>query len=135
MDAALAELLEAIATLPPVGPWVTDAACRGQGDVFTSHPQSRAAQDLIRRTCLACPVIADCDRYSRRWPADGVWAGRWRSPTGDVTDVLEPSTTRASRVVCGTLGGYKRHRRQREPACQPCKAANAEAARYSRRAS
>ena len=132
MDAAaIHAVLDALESLPPVGRWVAEAACRGQGDLYSSYPATTAAAELVRVTCLACPVLAACERYSREHDVEGIWSGRWHSPvSGGARDFLEPpEPRRSSQVVCGTLAGYRRHKRQREEACGPCKAANSAAAR------
>ena len=36
-----------------------------------------------------------------------------------------PKKTRQRVAKCGTYGGYQKHRRQGEPACEPCRKANA----------
>lgn len=122
---ALAELLEAMSSLPPVGYWVADAACRGRGDVFTTYPGTREAQEAVEATCGRCPVRGECMAYGDRYEVDGVWAGEWHGRTGRTVQ----TGPRAPRVVCGTQGGYRRHRRLGEAACEACKAANAAAAR------
>lgn len=46
---------------------------------------------------------------------------------GKVRDLHEPwpDTEPTPDELCGTYTGYTRHRAKNEPACQPCKTANA----------
>lgn len=121
-DDGVQALADVLADLPPLGPWVTAAACRGQGEVFTSYPQRRAAVELVERTCRACPVRADCLAYADEHPSPGVWAGEWHGWSGDV-HTLEQRLARPS-VTCGTAQGYRRHLRQSEAPCTPCREAH-----------
>lgn len=136
-DAAFAAVLEVIRDEPQVGSWVTEAACRGQGETFTTYPRTRAEASLLERTCAGCPVRAACLAYSRSVEVEGVWAGEWHS-WGRGTRPLLPAPVerpvRVSTVACGTPSGYRKHQRAGEVACEPCRAANAAAARARRAA-
>ena len=58
-------------------------------------------------------------------PAEG-----WDRNKSDVIKVYAKATAPAD-IRCGTLLGYRRHLRRKEPTCAPCKAANtAKAATY-----
>lgn len=78
-DDGLAAILDSLATLPPIGRWVTDAACRGHGDVFTNYPRRPSVVDLVEQTCGGCPVRAACLAYAAQHDVDGVWAGKWHN--------------------------------------------------------
>jgi hypothetical protein len=76
---ALQELLEQLAKLPPLGEWVTLAACRGEPELFTAYPASKTAAAKVARICDSCPVRSTCDEYASRYDVDGVWAGTWHN--------------------------------------------------------
>ena len=76
------------------------------------------ADHLQARTyCDACPAVDWCleeyrDQKKRAMPGQGpvgTWGGRLYYKTG---------------AACGTDSGYYRHRRQGEPACEPCRQAH-----------
>jgi hypothetical protein len=77
-NAAEAEIRDALADFPPLGPWVGAAACAGLGDLFTG-PRAPDPEELavFDRICRRCPVRSDCADYAARADVHGVWAGAW----------------------------------------------------------
>lgn len=73
------ELLRQLEQLPPLGGWVTDAACRGEAELFTAYPASRSAAARVAQIRDGCPVLATCEEYAGRYDVDGVWAGTWHN--------------------------------------------------------
>jgi hypothetical protein len=61
--------------------------------------------------------------------AKAAYQRQWRASHGAVTGAVGAPV----RQPCGTVAGYRRHRKAGEDACQPCKDANAEKARNRRR--
>lgn len=93
-----------------------EAPCHTEGENLWEPARDRepewAAQERwieAAQLCGYCPALAACARLAdaQGEPA-GVWAGR-------VPRV---------RAVCGSRGGYQRHRRAGEAACDACVAAN-----------
>jgi hypothetical protein len=63
-----------------------------------------------------------------------VWEARkaLRLPPADALGRLYAEAVPTGPVVCGTRGGYQKHRRNGEKACDPCRYANAAADRQLR---
>lgn len=74
-DAAVSALLDDLAHLDPLGPWVSDAACRGLAEVFTERPAHRDELAVIERVCRRCPVRAECLASPTRAPYTASMAG------------------------------------------------------------
>ena len=58
-------------SLPPLGPWVDDAACGRLGvpELFTATTKPPADElALIERTCRRCPVRQECADYAASTP-------------------------------------------------------------------
>lgn len=122
--------------------WRDAAVCRGFVDLFYSRePDDMAA---ACEACRHCPVRRECLQegfaVERTMPLfDVEWSGvlggftpaerlAWWREHRDLRDI------RPAFAACGTDAGYHAHRRQDEPACDPCKAAHtaAEATRQQR---
>ena len=77
-------------------PWVRDAACKGQGDLFIAEPPALRIGDPSRakQICAACPVQAPCLEFAiNNREREGIWGGltvaerwellrQWRASTG-----------------------------------------------------
>lgn len=73
-------MLDELAALPRLGDWVTEAACRGLGDIYTAATRPDAAEmAVVERVCRRCPVRSDCATFADQHPVRGVYAGQWRS--------------------------------------------------------
>jgi hypothetical protein len=81
--AVLDELARALASLPPLGPWIEDATCATLGiagsEVFTADHPDPDELELAEATCWRCPVRQECADYAARTPAYGLWGARWHS--------------------------------------------------------
>jgi hypothetical protein len=78
----LAELARALASLPPLGAWVHDAACGALGagaEVFTSDHPNVEELELAEATCWRCPVLTECRAYAAQGPVYGLWGAHWHS--------------------------------------------------------
>lgn len=86
---------------------------RGERERQTEADARHRKAALICRS--ECPAITACAarmvrlRAAKRLTA-GVWAGRVPSRGGG----------RPARAECGSTGGYQRHHRRGEPACDAC---------------
>lgn len=73
--------------------WQDQAACRDvEGNEWFTNPPTQGTEHygLIRawmkRTCLGCPVFAECDAFAKRTGAVGVYmAAQTRSPNRRIT--------------------------------------------------
>lgn len=114
--------------------WLDQAACAGsEGYILSAGQTEEPAEKLAKtveplvRTCLDCPVLAEC--YDRVRPKgsqfDGVCAGRLWINGQEATRALgAPSLPKAlvSRAgVCGEPSGVRGHRRAGEPLCGQCR--------------
>lgn len=75
-DDAVCALFEVLAELPPLGPWVTEAACRGMPEVFADRPTGDE-RSMVERVCRRCPVLEDCRDFAARHVVFGVYAGEF----------------------------------------------------------
>ncbi|HEX6518300.1 MAG TPA: WhiB family transcriptional regulator [Nocardioidaceae bacterium] len=99
-----------------------------------------------RQVCGICPVRALCLEWALALPEQyGIWGGTTESERrrirraratekpAEPAPVVKPVPKPAREpVTCGTRRGYQRHRRLGEPACDPCRWANAAADRRLR---
>lgn len=78
--AGLAELARALVDLPPLGPWVTDAACGPlvDAEVWTADAPDVEELAVAVRVCRRCPVRRECASYAASAPVHGLWGGHWR---------------------------------------------------------
>jgi WhiB family redox-sensing transcriptional regulator len=69
-----ATMLEEVATVPPAGPWITQAAC---ADVDTDlfFPERGEDQTAAKAICATCPVRAECLAYALETGDPGIWGG------------------------------------------------------------
>jgi len=132
--------------------WQRDAACAtADPDLFLaeSGTELRAA----RKFCAACPARAACLAAAMLEEASAPAAARAgvrggltpqqradrakRAPRRVDRPAVKPRGQKPTRatgpVVCGTRGGYQKHRRHREEACPPCCQANTDADNRLRR--
>ena len=85
-------LLDDLAQLPPVGDWVTRAACQGMPETFVERPRDGAERSLVERVCRRCPVRVDCATFATENRVQGTYAGRWHNySTGAVWELAEAS--------------------------------------------
>lgn len=111
--------------------WTDDATCRGKATDIFFPPVGRNATEA-KAICAACPVREACltealatesvnHRFGVRGgmtPAERDVEARRRRISGRQKAVV---------AVCGTDGGYHRHRRLGEPTCEDCRAAHSRA--------
>ena len=73
------DLLADLPSLPPLGPWVDDAACAALGlaEVFTGPKPDREEMAVAERVCRRCPVRRECAEHAAQEAVWGVWAGVW----------------------------------------------------------
>lgn len=93
-------------------------ACAGTGLLRWFFADNREDTAAAARICDRCPVSLDCLKAAvdrrERW---GVWGGVvFHTPRYERSVV-------SRQVPCGTRGGAVRHRRNGEPRCGPCTAA------------
>jgi hypothetical protein len=60
--------------LPPLGRWVSRAACAGADTVIFQRNDERNAA-AMRSICATCPVIADCYDHGLAHEQHGSWGG------------------------------------------------------------
>ena len=88
-------------------------------------PQSRRAEKTARRLCAGCPLATTCATWAiPQADLRGVWGG--------LTERSRAKIRNTQNASCGTYGGYLRHRKADEEACDECRAANAEQSRRKR---
>lgn len=100
--------------------------CVGKSQLFDSTDPTDHA--IAASLCRTCPVINECAQLLADAQATSP-AGRECRPQGTWAGQLigEPPTRR--HAECGTDGGYYRHNRNGEAACEPCLKARREAER------
>lgn len=106
--------------------WDERSACRGeQTELFFPAGSGSTAPDFgpALAICARCDVQPQC--YAQA-VADGDIDEAGRARYGVIAGVAPDSMARPPRPVaaCGTPQGYRRHRRNGEPACAACLAAN-----------
>ncbi|MCP3759661.1 hypothetical protein [Streptomyces sp. TBY4] len=114
--------------------WMDLAPCVGVEEFVFDPPATRkSAKELgeltepLVRTCLGCPVLAEC--YDRVRPQgsqfDGVCSARvWINGRVVASAASAPALPKGlpSRAgVCGESSGVKGHRRNGEPLCGQCR--------------
>lgn len=109
---------------PPT--WQELAACRHMDTTLFYPDQGEVVPNQCIEACNRCPVTAECLDWALTYETDGWWANtsarqraRHRKQHGITMRTLTPKLAK-----CGTPGGYRRHRRHGEPACNDCAAAN-----------
>lgn len=110
--------------------WRSEAACRERTDLSwfpTAHAgrggqssEYRLAVAAAIEVCRTCPVMTECRAAGK--DEVGIWGGVLKAPS------------RVFRLpaACGTTAGYRRHWRNGEPACDPCRIALQDAQRLRR---
>ena len=114
--------------------WRDQAACKDHPTaLFFARPGDNLAVAAAKAICAGCPVRAEClDLVLANEEGGGTYAGttpierralrrQYRADRGEFW---------CRRVVapCGTEGGAKRHRRNHETICDPCRVAYNQAA-------
>ena len=106
--------------------WQEHAACRGKTHLYYG-PAGEDAVSKQRReerahaVCMVCPVLAECladaadDEYGYRAGLTPEERARPRRPQ---------IGGRRPVYGCGTVPGYKQHRRRNETPCDPCRLAH-----------
>ena len=132
-------------------PWMADALCRqvGSEPFYPEPPEGMPATSAQRyrdrmiqaakEACARCPVRLQClDHAIAEDERYGVWGGMTRSERKAEAARRGRRKPEKPPVACGTLSGYWRHNRAKEPACEDCQpvgAAYFRAKRARRRAS
>lgn len=101
--------------------WMGDAACKGKPTdwFFPERGQSLREQKAV---CAGCPVRQACLDYALEFRVRfGIWGGTSEQERRRLR-LVQSRGPRRSTAVCGTLGGYDKHRRTGEPPCDPCRA-------------
>ena len=117
------------ATLEPALPWLASAACTtADPDVF--HPRRGVPAHEAMRICAACPVAAACLAYAVEHNEQGIWGGTTETERRRLRRQLRrrqqgrgPTDSHRNRVMCGSFRGYRKHRRDNTPTCEPCREA------------
>ena len=117
--------------------WRHRAMCDGLDSdeieaMFFPHPNSDAAE--AKAICRICPVAADCLTFALETRQEfGVWGGMTEHERHKIRPVLRANGQPSAH--CGTVSGYRRHRRLKQKACTECLAAKAAAGRdeYAKR--
>ncbi|AQT78303.1 hypothetical protein B1R94_02210 [Mycolicibacterium litorale] len=114
--------------------WRLQAACRSHDpDLWFPERGDKRTKAAALRICRTCPVIAACRDYAlRTGQPDGIWGGLTQTQRTKLLGVssfvrrtLRDSEDPDRRLKpCGTPAAYERHRRRREPICDPCRKAN-----------
>jgi WhiB family redox-sensing transcriptional regulator len=115
--------------------WMDRASCHDtpQDVFFPEIGRGRArggrkAQEVLSRAkgiCAFCPVKADCLNYALEHRIeDGIWGGASEEERRAMR--RQASTTP---IRHGTNGGYRRHHERKDPPCDACREAHAEAER------
>lgn len=132
------------------GEWREHALCRGM-DPDKFHPERWAQQKVrdAKAVCAKCPVATDCLEYAlKNAEKIGIWGGtsevervRIRRQRGinysdnpryypkfqyrqRVLDEPKQPSSKPKEAVCGTPGGYEKHRKNHQTPCAACKEAN-----------
>ena len=107
--------------------WRHRAMCDGMtseemDEVFFPHPNS--AGEEAKAICKVCPVAAACLTYALENREEfGVWGGMTEHERHKIRPVLRANGQPSAH--CGTVSGYRRHRRLKQKACAECLAAKA----------
>lgn len=92
----------------------------GDGSTITEAKRAQIAE--AKAVCARCPVKAECLEWAISIDAVGVFGGTTEDERRGSSD--DPR--------CGTLAGYSRHRRLKEPKCGPCRKAITDQSRQRR---
>lgn len=100
--------------------------CDGRHELFDST--DREIHKVAKAICRECPFREPCDRLAKDTMRDlsngaiqGTWAGKIY---GRPPQVITGPRIQPEPKPCGTLPAYRRHLRNGETPCEPCKAAN-----------
>jgi WhiB family redox-sensing transcriptional regulator len=111
-----------------VNDWRNAARCREidpelffpVGESVDAHMQAETAKAI----CRTCPVTEACAQWAIDNRMDsGVWGGLDETQLRNIRRHRNPAQRRLP-ARCGTRPGYKRHRREGTPVCEPCADAN-----------
>lgn len=111
--------------------WRYRAMCDGLDpdeieSVFFPHPNSDAAE--AKAICKVCPVAAACLTYALETRQEfGVWGAMTEQERHAIRPVLRANGLPSAH--CGTVSGYRRHKRLKQKACAECLGAKATASR------
>lgn len=118
-------------------PWMREAACAGvDPTLFYPDGNNPHATREGLAVCARCPVREACLEWAlRNGERHGTWGGKSENQRKRLIRSLRDSGALPTRppVRCGTTGGYERHYRLGETACDECRQAKTEAARAYRR--
>ncbi|MGZ4610443.1 MAG: WhiB family transcriptional regulator [Actinomycetes bacterium] len=116
--------------------WISYEALCAQSDPEAWFPENKARSKDARKLCEGCPLIVPCAEYAAKHRPSGVWGGQFRDARGRLTDErvrLPQQRVAGPRITeCGSVGGYRRHLKDNEPTCAPCREANNAAVRATR---
>lgn len=106
-----------------------DRACLTRQDVNFFPTQGGDATEA-RTVCAECPAQEPCLAWALHHEHFGVWGGtseherrRMRRQLGVAVHAPQAATMQPA-AVCGTEGGYHRHRDRKETICGPCRDAH-----------
>jgi WhiB family redox-sensing transcriptional regulator len=117
--------------------WRTRAACRGKATAYDDpwHPDGqgvKAREHAAKALCSPCPVRAECLAYALQFEGElhaesrfGVFGGKTPSERAKLRPRPPQKAIPVARPECGQNKGYRRHMREREQACEPCRRAHA----------
>jgi hypothetical protein len=136
---------------PPVGDWITHAACRDTPvDVMVPARTDKHGRPLdeatylanvqeAKKRCAICTVAATCRAYGLAISAEiedhGVYGGLSTEERHKILGFASIYLPRGGpSLICGTAGAYSRHLRSGERPCSQCRAWKAERQRaYNQR--
>lgn len=117
--------------------WQVRAACRGCGpQLWFDEDNSRPAI----KVCMGCEVREECLEWAIDHPFHtrcGVWGGlpeRGRRALRQARGLYVVPPIPSEPAECGTVRGYKQHRKDDTKVCEPCRSAWAEHHRQRRAA-
>ena len=104
--------------------------CSSAPELFFA-PDSEQKADRVRREaaaqeiCITCPVMLGCGAIARRFQELGIWGGETEEERSRGGYKPKPRLRRRNKTpVCGTEGGYQKHRKDKTEYCERCRAAH-----------
>lgn len=128
--------MSAIAQIADLWPaWQFHAACLGSDpDLF--FPERGESTKEAKAICATCPVKAECMEYATSGVEKfGIWGGTSERERRAKRKGMPMPKPKPSAGTHGTDGGYRRHWKRGEQACQPCLEAHRRANEYRGKAS
>lgn len=102
--------------------WRKSAACLDAPDVSIFFPAPGHLHDEAMAFCNTCPVRAECLEYAvPQVTLQGIWGGKSERQRQRLRQAQDGNTgSWGVGVHHGTSQGYRKHRREGEPACDEC---------------